>query len=227
MTIILQVEIDFLELDWLWHIISVVCWVGFVGDVVIQWMALRKNESYWSMATRRFDFFSAIATGIMLLPGIYNSYAYRYLVVFQVGRNYKYVVIMKELRKIIKSAFGNGADLLNATVFFLVMLSIVATINMQIFGGRFGFLDNIAGPNANFDTFPEAFLTTFQIMVSDNWTDPLYSALLSQFGRPFAFTIASLALITTFVIVHYITVDLAVSVLLDNFELEEHKKKAG
>lgn len=96
-------------------------------------------------------------------------------------RNYHYIIILKQLRQIIRQAFGNGTDLLNALVFFAVMLSVVATINMQIFGGRFEFLDNTAGPNANFDSFPEAFLTTFQIMVSDNWTDPLYSALLSQY----------------------------------------------
>lgn len=82
-------------------------------------------------------------------------------------------------------------------------------------------------PNTNFDTFPEAFLTTFQIMVSDNWTDPLYSGLYSQYHDIVGFVIAAVFYVFLFLFVHNVTVDLAVSVLLDNFELDEAQKKFG
>ena len=64
-------------------------------------------------------------------------------------------------------------------------------------------------------------------MVSDNWTDPLYDSLFAQFGSIFGFTTAAFFNIIVYIFTHSIIVDLAVAVILENFELEEDEKRYG
>lgn len=118
-------------------------------------------------------------------------------------------------------------------------MAIVATVGMQLFGGQFT-LNNDTGPYANFDTFPEAFLSVFQVMVSDDWTSVLFSGVKSQADFPFGAFTAAAFFIVAFVLTHCmfmqfllfnttqaILVDLAVAVILENFELDEDEKRYG
>lgn len=62
--------------------------------------------------------------------------------------------------EIIKTAFGNKTDLLNTFLFFGVSMAIIATVGMQMFGGKFGFLPGDE-QQTNFDNFPMAYLSIF------------------------------------------------------------------
>lgn len=54
------------------------------------------------------------------------------------------------------------SDISNAILFFVMAMAILATAAMQLFGGRFDFLDHSV-PQATYDSFAEAFLTIFQV----------------------------------------------------------------
>jgi hypothetical protein len=46
---------------------------------------------------------------------------------------------------------------------------------MQIFGGTFAFIE---GPSRrNYDTFPKAFVTTFQVVSGDDWNIIMYKGI--------------------------------------------------
>ena len=64
-------------------------------------------------------------------------------------------------------------------------------------------------------------------MVSDNWTDILYSALYAQFNFTFGIVCTALFFIFVYVLTHSILIDLAVAVILENFELDEDEKRYG
>lgn len=55
---------------------------------------------------------------------------YKYLTVFQILRVYKVLPVIPGLRKIIRTAFGNLSDVLNAVLFFTLMLGVFATVCM-------------------------------------------------------------------------------------------------
>ena len=64
-------------------------------------------------------------------------------------------------------------------------------------------------------------------MVSDNWTDVLYSAMYAQFDFAFGVIYTAIFFIFVYVLTHSILVDLAVAVILENFELDEDEKRYG
>ncbi|XP_005950680.2 voltage-dependent N-type calcium channel subunit alpha-1B [Haplochromis burtoni] len=68
------------------------------------------------------------------------------------------------------------------SLLFLLFLFIVvfALLGMQLFGGQFNFEDET--PTTNFDTFPAAILTVFQILTGEDWNAVMYHGIESQGG---------------------------------------------
>lgn len=52
---------------------------------------------------------------------------------------------------------------------------------MQLFGGQFNFADGT--PPTNFNTFPIALLTVFQILTGEDWNEVMYQGIVSQGGH--------------------------------------------
>lgn len=52
---------------------------------------------------------------------------------------------------------------------------------MQLFGGQFNFSDGT--PPTNFNTFPIALLTVFQILTGEDWNEVMYQGIQSQGGH--------------------------------------------
>ena len=104
-------------------------------------------------------------------------------------------------------------------VLLFLFLFIFTLLGMNIFGGAFNFPDNI-GPNRlreNFDTFGDAFITSFQIMTQENWQEVLFLALRSKTNN----IISLLFLISWIFIGNYIFLNLFLAILLDEFTGEE------
>ncbi|KGL80455.1 Voltage-dependent P/Q-type calcium channel subunit alpha-1A, partial [Tinamus guttatus] len=68
------------------------------------------------------------------------------------------------------------------SLLFLLFLFIVvfALLGMQLFGGQFNFDDGT--PPTNFDTFPAAIMTVFQILTGEDWNAVMYDGIKSQGG---------------------------------------------
>lgn len=67
------------------------------------------------------------------------------------------------------------------SLLFLLFLFILifALLGMQLFGGKFNFLNK---PYTHFDTFPIALITVFQILTSEDWNEVMYLAIEAQGG---------------------------------------------
>lgn len=52
---------------------------------------------------------------------------------------------------------------------------------MQLFGGQFNFPDGT--PPTNFNTFPIALLTVFQVLTGEDWNEVMYQGIVSQGGH--------------------------------------------
>ena len=90
---------------------------------------------------------------------------------------------------------------------------------MQIFGGQTDFADNVGQDRIrqNFNTFVDSFMTVFQVMTVENWSDiltVLYRSPVSNF-------ISILYLVSWIFIGNYIFLNLFLALLLDEFTGEE------
>ena len=97
-----------------------------------------------------------------------------------------------------------------ALLLFLFIF-IYALLGMQLYGGRFNFRDN--NVRQNFDSFPSAFISVFQIMTIENWNQLLYVALRSDALPIFTF----LYFISWIFIGNFVFLNLFLAILLDGF----------
>lgn len=69
------------------------------------------------------------------------------------------------------------------SLLFLLFLFILifALLGMQLFGGQFNFPEGT--PPTNFNTFPIALLTVFQILTGEDWNEVMYQGIVSQGGH--------------------------------------------
>jgi hypothetical protein len=83
---------------------------------------------------------------------------------------------MKVIVEVIGGALEQFAYI--ALLLFL-MIFIVSLLGMQIFGGNFDFPDQ-KRVRLNFDSFPTAFMTIFQVLTLENWVDIMYNCMRSS-----------------------------------------------
>jgi len=90
---------------------------------------------------------------------------------------------------------------------------------MQVFGGNLDFADNV-GPDRlrqNFNSFINSFMTVFQVMTQENWSDVLTLMLRSTISP----LISVVYLVSWIFIGNYIFLNLFLAILLDEFTSEE------
>lgn len=103
---------------------------------------------------------------------------------------------------------------------FLIFIFIFALLGMQIFGGQFELSE---APNRfNFDTFNNAFVTSFILFSMENWNAVFYEAAGSTVS-PF---ISAIYLISCIFIGNFMILNLFLAILLDSFtsvDEEDHE----
>ena len=138
--------------------------------------------------------------------------AFRAIRVFRIFRVLKVVKILrylKSLENIVKLIGNSISSLAYLSLLLLLFLFIFTLLGMQIFGGAFDFPEGL--PRGNFDTFHWAFITIFQVLTTENWTDILTSSLRSSVG-----IWSSSFLILWIVIGNFIILNLFLAILLDS-----------
>ena len=74
---------------------------------------------------------------------------------------------------------SSWAAVLGLFAFLFLVIAVFAMFAMQLFRGHYGgFADG--HPRQNFDTFPQAWLTIFQVTSSDTWMSITWEAMRLQ-----------------------------------------------
>ena len=71
------------------------------------------------------------------------------------------------------------SSVLSLFAFFYLVIAIFAVFAMQLFGGKYDDFDD-GKPRSNFDTFPTAWLTIFQVTSGDQWMVIMWEAMRLQ-----------------------------------------------
>ena len=147
--------------------------------------------------------------------------AFRAIRVFRIFRVLKVVRLfryLKSLETLIKLIGNSISSLAYLFLLLLLFLFIFTLLSMQIFGGEFNFPEGL--PRGNFDNFHWAFVTTFQLLTTENWNDILTSSLRSSLG-----ICSSFFLIFWIILGNFILLNLFLAILLDSVESYKEDKK--
>ncbi|CAH2068329.1 unnamed protein product, partial [Iphiclides podalirius] len=95
-------------------------------------------------------------------------------------RIFKVTKYWSSLRNLVISLLNSMRSIISLLFLLFLFILIFALLGMQLFGGQFNFEDGT--PPTNFNTFPIALLTVFQILTGEDWNEVMYCGIQSQGG---------------------------------------------
>ncbi|GIY07691.1 voltage-dependent calcium channel type A subunit alpha-1, partial [Caerostris extrusa] len=95
-------------------------------------------------------------------------------------RIFKVTKYWASLRNLVISLLSSMRSILSLLFLLFLFILIFALLGMQLFGGAFNFEHGT--PPENFNSFPIALLTVFQILTGEDWNEVMYSGIESQGG---------------------------------------------
>ncbi|KAJ8395442.1 hypothetical protein AAFF_G00031760 [Aldrovandia affinis] len=110
-------------------------------------------------------------------PGM--SFGISVLRALRLLRIFKITKYWASLRNLVVSLMNSMKSIISLLFLLFLFIVVFALLGMQLFGGRFIFEDYTS---TNFDTFPAAIMTVFQILTGEDWNEVMYYGIRSQGG---------------------------------------------
>lgn len=179
---------------------------------------------YWIRTSHRFEFFLALGCTIHIIPMFFMTE----LADFQVLRVIRLIKASPVLEDFAYKSFGPGRKLGSLVIFTVCLLVVTSTMTMQLFCSlsdrNLGIDDNLGIDYHRFQDFPYAFMSMFQILTQEAWTDVMNETMprVHDWLGP----VVAFYFIMYHLFVSLIVLSLFVAVILDNLELPEDLKKA-
>ncbi|XP_049637927.1 voltage-dependent N-type calcium channel subunit alpha-1B [Suncus etruscus] len=111
-------------------------------------------------------------------PG--TSFGISVLRALRLLRIFKVTKYWNSLRNLVVSLLNSMKSIISLLFLLFLFIVVFALLGMQLFGGQFNFKEET--PTTNFDTFPAAILTVFQILTGEDWNAVMYHGIESQGG---------------------------------------------
>eukprot|EP00062_Callorhinchus_milii_P011414 gi/632957387/ref/XP_007894449.1/ PREDICTED: voltage-dependent N-type calcium channel subunit alpha-1B [Callorhinchus milii] len=111
-------------------------------------------------------------------PG--TSFGISVLRALRLLRIFKVTKYWNSLRNLVVSLLNSMKSIISLLFLLFLFIVVFALLGMQLFGGQFNFEDGT--PPTNFDTFPAAILTVFQVLTGEDWNAVMYFGIESQGG---------------------------------------------
>lgn len=166
---------------------------------------------YYRHSIHKFELLLAIGTTLHIIPALYLSG----LTYFQVLRVVRLIKASPMLEDFVYKIFGPGKKLGSLIIFTMCLLIISSSISMQLFCFLCEF--------TKFESFPEAFMSMFQILTQEAWVEVMDETMLRT--RETLAPLVAVYFILYHLFVTLIVLSLFVAVILDNLELDEDIKK--
>lgn len=169
-------------------------------------------RNFYKRSLHKFELLLAVGTTLHIIPDLFLS-MFDYFQVLRVVRLIKASPVLEEF---VSKIFGPGKKLGSIIIFTMCLLIITSSISMQLFCSL------ASSDYKKFQAFPEAFMSMFQILTQEGWTEVMNETMLltKEIGP-----LVAIYFILYHLFVSLIVLSLFVAVILDNLELDEDIKK--
>uniref|UniRef100_A0AAQ4QAG8 Voltage-dependent N-type calcium channel subunit alpha n=1 Tax=Gasterosteus aculeatus aculeatus TaxID=481459 RepID=A0AAQ4QAG8_GASAC len=158
----------------------------------------------------------------MIKPGA--SFGISVLRALRLLRIFKVTKYWNSLRNLVVSLLNSMKSIISLLFLLFLFIVVFALLGMQLFGGQFNFEDET--PTTNFDTFPAAILTVFQILTGEDWNAVMYHGIESQGGvRRGMFSSVYFIVLTLFG--NYTLLNVFLAIAVDNLANAQELTKVG
>ncbi|XP_003448283.1 calcium channel, voltage-dependent, L type, alpha 1S subunit, b isoform X2 [Oreochromis niloticus] len=191
--------------------------VLFVIEMFVKMYALGPRAYFMSLFNR-FDFFvvlCGILEMIMLSAGAVAPLGFSVLRCIRLLRILKVTKYWKSLSNLVASLLNSVRSIASLLLLLFLFIVIFSLLGMQVFGGKFNFSDHRAR-RSNFDNFPQALISVFQILTGEDWTSIMYNGIMAYGGPVIPGILVSIYFIILFVCGNYILLNVFLAIAVDN-----------
>ncbi|CAB3406502.1 unnamed protein product [Caenorhabditis bovis] len=160
----------------------------------------------------KFELILCVGSSLNIVQFFYERNYFTYFQTFRLLRLIKASPILEDF---VWKIFSPGKKLGGLVIFTIAFICCCSAISLQLF---------YAVPNLHhFRTFPQAFMSMFQIITQEGWTDFVVEVLRATDDNMVPFV--ALYFVAYHLFVTLIVLSLFVAVILDNLEMDEELKK--
>ncbi|TMS38414.1 hypothetical protein L596_005144 [Steinernema carpocapsae] len=161
----------------------------------------------------KFELLLCVGSSLNIIKFFYVRNIFTY---FQVFRLMRLIKASPMLEDFVFKIFSPGKKLGGLVIFTVAFVIIASAVSLQLFCNE---------PNLHyFQTFPLAFMSMFQIITQEGWTDFVIE-VLRTIDNPFFVVFTAIYFVGYHLFVTLIVLSLFVAVILDNLEMEEGLKR--
>uniref|UniRef100_A0A3B3X020 Voltage-dependent L-type calcium channel subunit alpha n=1 Tax=Poecilia mexicana TaxID=48701 RepID=A0A3B3X020_9TELE len=191
--------------------------VLFVFEMLVKMYALGPRAYFMSLFNR-FDFFvvlCGILEMIMLSAGAVAPLGFSVLRCIRLLRIFKVTKYWTSLSNLVASLLNSVRSIASLLLLLFLFIVIFSLLGMQVFGGKFNF-DYNRPRRSNFDNFPQALISVFQILTGEEWTNIMYNGIMAYGGPEIPGILVSIYFIILFVCGNYILLNVFLAIAVDN-----------
>ncbi|XP_061909055.1 dihydropyridine-sensitive L-type skeletal muscle calcium channel subunit alpha-1-like [Entelurus aequoreus] len=191
--------------------------VLFVIEMFVKMYALGPRAYFMSLFNR-FDFFVVICgilEMIMLSAGEVTPLGFSVLRCIRLLRILKVTKYWTSLSNLVASLLNSVRSIASLLLLLFLFIVIFSLLGMQVFGGKFNFPDN-RPRRSNFDNFPQALISVFQILTGEEWTAIMNNGIMAYGGPVMPGILVSIFFIVLFVCGNYILLNVFLAIAVDN-----------
>lgn len=197
-----------------------------LGEIILRFfLYYGRFANFFKMKRNIIDLVLAIITCIIIIPSIHDSLGrnYEWLMIFQILRIYRVVLLFKSLRKLWVQVWRSIETILNLALFYFLLLflsSIIYSIYFQ------GFIDEEDFDQYQFplQNLPNTFVALYTITSTENWSEVMYDMQENAPSRGAGFFGACL-FIAWFLLSNSVILNIFIAIIADSLEISERFKR--
>jgi hypothetical protein len=196
-------------------IVTLILAAEIIFRIISDWRDFPKHRQNWV------DLGLAIITMVIQIPPVRNSGTpYAWLTIFQIVRIYRVVLAVPITRDLILLVLRHVSGVLNLILFVFLLTFLAAIFATQLFRG----VIQDDEQRITFGTIFNSFLGMYQVLSTENWTTILYAVTESSSHWGTAW-IGAIFLILWFILANFITLNMFIAVIQENFDVSEDQKR--
>uniref|UniRef100_A0A8C9KNR5 Voltage-dependent L-type calcium channel subunit alpha n=1 Tax=Panthera tigris altaica TaxID=74533 RepID=A0A8C9KNR5_PANTA len=119
------------------------------------------------------------------------------------------------LSNLVASLLNSIRSIASLLLLLFLFIIIFALLGMQLFGGRYDFEDTEVR-RSNFDNFPQALISVFQVLTGEDWNSVMYNGIMAYGGPSYPGVLVCIYFIILFVCGNYILLNVFLAIAVDN-----------
>ncbi|XP_045392011.1 voltage-dependent L-type calcium channel subunit alpha-1S [Lemur catta] len=205
---------------WLTHLQEVanrVLLALFTVEMLMKMYGLGLRQYFMSIFNR-FDCFvvcSGLLEVLLVESGAMTPLGISVLRCIRLLRIFKITKYWTSLSNLVASLLNSIRSIASLLLLLFLFIVIFALLGMQLFGGRYDFEDTEVR-RSNFDNFPQALISVFQVLTGEDWTSMMYNGIMAYGGPSYPGMLVCIYFIILFVSGNYILLNVFLAIAVDN-----------